>query len=76
MWGYERTHSRVGANGCQWLQGLHTAISPVADLSDVSSRRHMIDTLTIYKLLAPHGTKERNCTKLSSGSRQPSHCGT
>jgi hypothetical protein len=57
MWEYERTHTRVGANGCEWLQGLKAALSPEAEFSDVSSRRHMIDTLTIYKLLAPwqHG---------------------
>lgn len=54
---YERTQSRVGANGCQWLQGLKAALGPEADFSDVSSRHRMIRTLTIYKLLAPwqHG---------------------
>jgi len=50
---YERTHSKVGANGCQWLQGLKAAISPEADFSDVSSRHGMIGRLTIYKLLDP-----------------------
>jgi hypothetical protein len=57
MWEYERTHSRVGANGCQWLQGMKAALSPEAEFSDVSSRHGMIGTLTIYKLLAPwqHG---------------------
>jgi hypothetical protein len=50
---YERTHSKVGANGCQWLQGLQAALSPEAEFSDVSSRHGMIGRLTIYKLLDP-----------------------
>jgi hypothetical protein len=53
---YKRTHSRVGANGCQWLQGLKAAISPEADFSDVSSRHRMVETLARYnkgQLLAP-----------------------
>jgi hypothetical protein len=54
---YQRTQSRVGANGCEWLQGLKAALSPEAEFSDVSSRHGMIETLTIYKLLTPwqHG---------------------
>jgi hypothetical protein len=57
MWEYEHTRSRVGANGCQWLQGLQAALSPEAEFSDVSSRHGMISTLIIYKLLTPwqHG---------------------
>src|SRR5215469_10592590 len=60
MWQYERTHSRVGSNGCQWLQGLKATVSPKADFSDVSSRYRMVETLTSYnksQLLAPwhHG---------------------
>jgi len=53
---YERTHSRVGANGCKWLQGLKAAISPEADSSDVSSRHGIVETLTRYnkgQLMAP-----------------------
>jgi hypothetical protein len=53
---YERTHSRVGSNGWQWLQGLKAAISSEADFSDVSSRRGMVETLARYnkgQLLAP-----------------------
>jgi hypothetical protein len=59
IWDYEHTHSRVGANGCQWLQGLKAALSPEAEFSEVSSRHGMIETLTIYKLLAPwqHGAE-------------------
>ena len=45
---YERTHSRVGAKGYQWLQGLKAAISPEADFSDVSSRHRMVETLARY----------------------------
>jgi hypothetical protein len=45
---YQRTHSRVGANGYQWLQGLKSAISAEADFSDVSSRHQMIETLIRY----------------------------
>jgi hypothetical protein len=58
MWEYESTHSRVGANGCQWLQGMQAALSPGADFSDVSSRHGMVYALAVCgQLLAPwdHG---------------------
>lgn len=59
---YERTHSKVGANGCQWLQGLKAALSPEAEFSDVSSRHRMVETLARYnndQLLSPwHQGKE------------------
>jgi hypothetical protein len=45
MWEYERTHSRVGVNGCEWLQGQKAALSPEADFSDISSRHRMVGTL-------------------------------
>jgi Ni/Co efflux regulator RcnB len=61
---YERTHSRVGSNGWEWLQGLKASLSPVAEFSDVSSRHGMIETLSRYKrgqLLAPWRGTARSC---------------
>jgi hypothetical protein len=59
-WEYDRTHSQVGSNGCQWLQDRRAVCSLGADGDDVSKRCGMIETLTRYnrgQLLTPwqHG---------------------
>jgi hypothetical protein len=41
-WEYDRTHSKVGANGWQWLQDRRAVCSPGANVDHVSSRCNMI----------------------------------
>ena len=62
MWEYDRTHSRMGADGWQWRQDRNAACSPGADISAVSGRCAMVATMTRYnrgQLVAPwqHGEK-------------------
>lgn len=59
-WEYDRTHSRVGANGCEWLAGRRAVCSQGADVDDVAHRYYMIELLALYgdgRLIAPwkHG---------------------
>jgi hypothetical protein len=61
-WEYDRTHSLVGANSCQWRHARRAVCSADADVDDVSHRCAMIETLTQYsdgQHLAPwkHGDK-------------------
>ena len=56
-WEYDRTHSKMGANGWEWLLNRQEVCSPGADVSDVSSRCEIIETLLRLELIAPwkHG---------------------
>lgn len=59
-WEYDRTHSRVRANGCEWLTARRAVCSDGADVDDVGSRCSMIDTLVHYddgRMISPwkHG---------------------
>jgi hypothetical protein len=61
-WEYDRTHSKVGANGWESLLNRQAVCSAGADVSDVSSRCAMVATMTRYshgQLVAPwqHGEK-------------------
>ena len=47
-WEYDRTHSRVNANGWEWLIARRAVCSDGADVDDVGSRCHMIDRLVSY----------------------------
>jgi hypothetical protein len=50
---FHKPSRMVGTNGWQWMQDLKAACSPGADIPAILNRNRMIETLTMYKALAP-----------------------